>query len=221
MTDIRQNITVKDDFTRPAYPVDPIDGNWANVDLSRFAPMSIISPGVATHFPGQTEAASYWTGDAALDGDDQECWAFGIGGAASGIAFRLWLVKDVGTTSPDGYRASTVESSGTTSWSIVRYDNGTPTTLASGTPGPTGNPGYLLLRRNGGDIEWWHDTAGDGSNFVLLGSFTDSTYTTGLYPAIAIADLSSSQILGWTEFGGGPAQPFMPQIYRILRGFDA
>src|SRR6186997_1050419 len=97
MADIRQNTQVFDSFTRPSYPVNPIDGNWTGGTPGLFGPMSIISPGVATHFPGQTEGAGWWTA-ATYDGDDAECWSFGVGGSASGIAFRLWLGQQVGSS---------------------------------------------------------------------------------------------------------------------------
>jgi hypothetical protein len=209
MADIRQSTTAKDDFNRA--DEDPLSGggNWAQTDSGVFTPM-VIKSNAATHQSGGPSSMSHWT-PTTYDGDAAEAWGARTGGGAGGIAWGIGLARDVGgSNAMDGYRFR--DEDGSTS--LKRFLNGSDSTVLDTGTGTSGADGDLLLiRRNGNDVEGWF-SSDDGANWTLKVSATDTTYTTGFYLALSIRDNSASQLLGWDYFGGGPAKPFIPQIYR-------
>lgn len=218
MADIRQSTAFLDDFNRADENPLSGGGNWAQTDTALGPAMRLLT-NKATSPSGQTISSSYWV-PLALDGDDAEAWGHPVNGGANGIAWGLGLFKDLGGSSlVDGYRFRIDVSSSGGFYTLGRYDNGVRTAIQANVAGaPTGGTGLLLIRRNGNDVEGWQAANTDGSDFTLRISGTDTTYTTGLHPALSISDNSGGSILQWDWFGGGPAEEFVPQIYRRVYG---
>lgn len=226
MADIRQTTDPLDDFNRPAENPLSHGGDWST-PVAPSSPtvwdsmlLKDIGSGVrvATQQATKQFGFAYWN-KFTMSNDDQEVWARARGGNASGTGWRLGLLKDVSGASNivDGYLLRFDIGTGGGSCQIRRYTNGGFTTIVSSSASPpTGNPGYLLLRRSGTHVQFWANTvAGDPSNWTLYLDVVDTTYMTGLYGAIGTADNSRSQICSFGPvFGAGPAAPFLPQFYR-------
>lgn len=216
MADIRQSTDFLDDFQRANENPLSHGGDWGKTDSGPWPTAMVLETLHATHASGIGTGNMSWI-PLSLDGDDAEAWGIATGGNASGIAWGIGLFSSIGgTNQAEGYRFREEVGSGGGATRLYRYLNGSPTTIASsGSSPPTGDPGLLLIRRNGNDVEGWH--SGDsGANWTLYVSATDTTYTTGLHPSIGVTDNSASQILGWSAFGGGPGPPNRPQIYRWI-----
>jgi hypothetical protein len=217
MADIRQNAGVKDDFNRDAE--DPLSngGKWAQTDLAN-------DPLVGNSALGQQVARqrnpglgfSHWTPDPAMDNDDAECWVGLVGYPLLGSAQGVGLVKDTGGTgAADGYLFDIATASGTDSYRLWRFTNWSYTSI--GTLSENSAAGtILLIRRNGNDVEGWADTSGVGDSFALKIAVTDMNYTTGLLPMLYCQYTSVD--IGLDNFGSGPAEEFIPQIYRRVYG---
>lgn len=215
MADIRQNPGFLDDFDRADENPLSGGGNWAQTASGFWSELELEN-NQATLQGANTLSSSYWT-PTSYSGDDCEVWGIAAGGGASGMAFRLGLYKDVGVgANLDGYRYGFDIGASGGRHVIRELLNGAGSNLAvsadaGGTP--TGNPGHLLFRRNGNDLEgWWSSDA--GANWTLMVSATDTTYTTNLFLSLDLADNGGLQSVEWTAFGGGPAEEFFPQIYR-------
>lgn len=214
MADIRQDPTIKDNFNRA--PEDPLSngGKWAAVDTG-FPTMvgaAVLGQDVARHRVSQS-CWSYWTPDPAMDGDAAECWARTVGGQSPGNAWGLAILSSPGGTNQhDGYLFRIEQSSGGGFWRLWRADNAVYMSIAGPTAG--GLTGILMLiKRNGNDVEGW-TSSDSGSSWTLRISATDITYTTGFYPVIHTDQSFSSINIGLDDFGAGPAEEFIPQIYR-------
>lgn len=206
MSDIRQNPIFIDDFNRP--DENPLAGGWARLDTAR-QPMRLISHH-ARHTSGSS-SYSYWPA-LVLDNDDAESWGYGTGGNASGNGWRVGLARQAGggPSVADGYIFLFNISTGGGSTLLQRITNMGFTTIASSSSSPsTGNPGYMLCRRNGNAVEGWGSL--DGVTWTKYVSANDTTYMTGLSPFLGL----SGNLVGWVSFGGGKLlSTFTPQIYR-------
>lgn len=219
MADIRQNPTFLDDFNRANESPLSGGGNWARLDSVWSDDMDLVS-NQATHGAGKTFSFSYWTPES-WNGSEAEAWGYATGGGANGMAWDIGIHSNVGgSNAVDGYMLTLAISAGNDT-DLVLYEaaNGvyteltrdtTPTYLPNG-DGANGDY-YLLIRRNGNDVEGWGSA--DGVTWTLGVSATDTTYTTGLFAGIGCADNGGFQTVKWRDFGGGPAEEFIPQIYR-------
>lgn len=215
MADIRQNPTFLDDFDRADEAPLSGGGNWAFLDSVWSSPMELVS-NEATHDGDFTFSFSYWTPEA-WDGDEAEAWGFATGGGAGGLAWYIGIQKDVGgSNAVDGYALGFLIFTGNNT-SLVLYEalNGSYVIRdQADDPGGPFDPNgdlYLLIRRNGNDVEGWGSA--DGVTWTLGVSVTDTTYTTGLFAGIGCNDNGGFQSVEWRDFGGGPTE-FIPQIYR-------
>lgn len=222
MTDIRQSPAIIDDFDRSGE--DPIASPWAQSDgaFPTGAIKYVGGNGVFTHRSGQSSGDSYLTDAGPFDGDDAEVWgwASGGGGGAASIAWSLGLWSTAGGTDTlDGYYFRQSYSTAGSQY-LYRLDNGSSTIIASSNPaGPGSGTFAMLLRRNGNYVEGWQSSSSPASDFTtltLMLSAYDTTYTTGFYLGLGIADNSYSQILGWDWMGGGFNIRRLPQIYRYV-----
>lgn len=216
MADVRQQSTIRDDFNRANEDPLSFGGKWSQTDSGIFWPL-VVKSNEATHKAFQASSDSYWNSES-FDNNEAELWAYATGGQASGVAWALGLFKDVGGSNAiDGYRFRIEVASAGAAYRLYRFANGTGTTIDSpATAAPSGGA-YMLMRRNGNDVEGWAAPTGLGtswSDLALVCSATDTTYTTGLYLTLGIRDNSASQILGFDYFGGGGSVPFRPQFIR-------
>lgn len=223
MADIRQNPVPLDLFNYgpTSFYLDGV-GGWVGFPFGGLAGdlwYRAAGSGIAaTNAPTDTRAFSYYSPLGALDGDDQEIWAFEVGGSGSGKSWRLALTKDWAFAKVSGYSFTISVGTGGGSWFIRKYTNdANGVTIANGIPGPpTAAPGYCLLRRVGNDIQAWYG-AGDPDTWILVASATDTSYMTGLWPTLWLAD-NALQFHGYEMFGGGPNRYRRAQIYRVLEG---
>lgn len=214
MADIRKDATVRDDFNRSG---PGLGANWATVDTAVWTAMEIVgSSGEISEASAGTSSHSRWVGPKSgpFDGDDAECWGWAIGGNAGGAAWGIGLMKDPGSNTADGYRfRNSIAGASDSDWLMEKYTNGSRTVAATNVNGRANGPFFMLIRRNGTAVEGWSST--DGITWNLEVTITDTTYTTGLYLTLASSDNSSSQLCRWDYFGGGPVEPFRPQIIRL------
>lgn len=220
MADIRQNSTSKDDFNRGAE--DPLSngGKWAQLDLAgnSLVGASVIGEPCARHRASQV-GFSYWTPDPVMDDDSAECWARIRNLTPSGGATEVGFFSSVGgTNAADGYLFGIATASGTNSYRLRRYDNFVLTTLSSFSDVGADLGGFILCRRNGTSVEGWHNGSADLTTWTLAVSVVDATYTTGFYPTLKTNENFSSTSTGLDDFGSGPADEFIPQIYRRVCG---
>lgn len=222
MADIRQNPNVLDPFNygNVADYLSNFNSNWSAGVSGLAAPLwyrpTGASHGHATaNYPTDRRGLSQWL-PLQLDGDDQECWADEVGGSGSGKSWRLSLTKDPVFAGISGYSFTISVGTGGGSWVLRKYTaDATGTIIASGAGGaPTANPGYCLIRRVGNNIEAWRAGSGgnDTDNWTNIYSVTDTSYMTGLYPTLWVAD-DAAQHHGYNAFGGGPGEPHT----RIIR----
>jgi hypothetical protein len=208
---------VLDDFNRPNENPLSWGGRWAPTDTGPWTPLQLLS-NKATHQAGSLSSDSHWTAQA-FDGN-AEAWGYATGGGASGIAWAVGLLREVGNSgAADGYRFRIEVSTGGGTYTLRRFNDGvTPQQpLASQSGAPTGNPGYLLIRRNGSNVEGWRSA--DGTTWTLAVSATDTAYTTGMHLTFGITDNSHSQILSWDSVGGGVlATPLPGQTFGVCDG---
>jgi hypothetical protein len=168
----------------------------------------VLKTDAATHqIPGSL-GDSYWN-VATFDNFAAEAWGYAFAGGAEGLAWSLGLFQDVGGSGTvDGYRARIESAFSGVNFVLYKYTNAVRTVIASGgSLGSSVNPGWLLVRRNGTDVEVWY--GGNASisipptSWTLECSATDTTYTTGLSLSLGITDNSGSQLNDWLSFGGG------------------
>lgn len=224
MADIRQNQTPLDAFD---YGVGEdylhnLNSNWQAHTAGGLAAgcyYDVDNSGYARcHSPTDTRALSRWL-PLALDGDDQEVWAHEIGGSGSGKSWRLSLTKNDVFAGTYGYSFTVSVGTGGGSWFLRRYDGDATGTVISSSPGgaPTATPGWMLLRRSGNKLQGWRANSGgtDLANWTKIVESTsdDTTYMTGLYPTLWIAD-DAVQGHGFDYFGGGPEPDWMPEFIR-------
>ena len=218
MADIRRTGQL-DDFSWSVFPYEnPIShgGAWANVDTFWTG-----LQGASTYVRANNFSWSYWTAGP-FDGD-VEVWAYGVGGGlgAAGEGWRLGLFQSVGgSNSADGYQLAWFGNP-FGGYFMRRYDNTSPTNIGTGTGENTNPSTYILLFRRTAatSLLEGYISFDNGANWTLVWSATDGTYTGPFYLAIAAEDPSDGGV-GWTGFGGGTARQFVPQIYRIIKGFD-
>ena len=219
MPEIRQSRVILDDFQRADENPLSHGGDWLQVAPSNPTVWGLmeLENTHATHDDPLQFGFAYWN-PLSLSGDDAECWAFALGGNASGTGWRVGLLRDVNgaSASVDGYLFSFNISTGGGSTLLRRYTNGTATDIDTNASSPsTGNPGYLLIRRNGNDVEGWANTnAGDASSWTLYVSATDTSHTTDLHPAIGVSDNASQQTTYFDWFGGGAVSDWNQEFIR-------
>lgn len=213
MADIRQDTGIKDTFERA--DEDPLSGggNWAQTDTASW--YLRLQNDTATSRAGIDIGNSYWTPDT-YDGDEAECWGCCEGGGASGIRWGVGLFTSVGgSNQQDGYLFSLANAAVGGYYDLHRMLNGAlGTLLANGGDPPVANPGILLIRRNGNDVEGWL-SEDNGATWTMHLSATDTTHMTGFSLGLRITDESGTSLLGFTCFGGG-GHTNRPQIYRWI-----
>lgn len=214
MSDVRKLTNVLDSFNRA--DESPLAAPWAQTDTTIGPDLALVS-NKATHDSGQTFGSSYWTPGGPFNGNDAEVWALGADGGTSGISWALGLLANPGgTNAADGYRFRLESSAIAQSWYLYRYDNASRTTIAGPIAADNDHAHYMLIRRNGNDVEGWAaHNSGTWNDLALVISATDTTYTTDFYLELGIGDNSGSQVLSWDYFGGGAPLPFT-QIYRRI-----
>lgn len=219
MADIRQNPAVLDNFDSYANGtiLNAGTGGWyTNGDLGGGGGIGYLEIDSGHAETPVARGSALW-GALVLDGNDQECWAYAIGGGASGISWRLALTEP-SAAGANGYSFTITRGTGGTSWFLARYDNFTEATdiIASGAGGAVSlNPGLMLIRRVGNDIEAWYAN-NDPTNWSNIYTATDATYTTNLIPTLWLANNTGGSLHGWDYFGGGPAVARRAQIYRWI-----
>jgi hypothetical protein len=221
MADIRQNPATLDNFDSYADGtiLNAGTGGWyTNGDLGGGGGIGNleVNDGIAETDGSIPRGLAVW-GALVLDGNDQEVWAYAIGGGVSGISWRLALAQP-SAAGVNGYSFTISRGTGGTTWFLARYDNFTEATaiIASGAGGATAtNPGLMLIRRVGNDIEAWYGN-GDPESWSNIYTATDATYTTNLQPYLWLANNTGGSLHGWDYFGGGPAVARRAQIYRWI-----
>lgn len=213
MADIRQNTTIKDDFNRA--DVNPIPAPWAQPNTDAAAGPCKIDNLIlkGTKFASDPSVA-YWTTES-WSNNDAEVWATAVGDAPSTEGWRIGLMTDVGLGSGaiDGYLCLPSNPFGPDVWVLRKYTNGGFTGIGSvvhvlPSPPPTS---IVLMRCNGTSVEIWLSPAGDPDGiWELVLSAVDNTYRSNLFAVLGTTGLGP----GWDDFGGGPAEPFIPQFYR-------
>ena len=199
MADIRQSVTIKDDFNRAN--ADPVGAPWATANSGGWAQMAISSNQLIGTQTPPTSSGSYWT-TRSWDYDQAEVWATAVGTVGNNEDWRLGLMRDDGVGVRDGYTLHYGLSAGNDFWQFRRYDDGSFTGIAlDDNPSVTLGSGSLaLVRRNGANVEGWVSTDGGANWTNVLTATNDTTYTTGLYAMLG----AGGNVMGWDDFGGGP-----------------
>lgn len=197
-----------DDFDRANE--DPLSGggNWALVD-NVYQPMRLLNNEATRRV--NSNSFSYWTPQS-FDGDC-EVWGQKNDPGFSTIEFiRCGLLRDLGGTGAfDGYQL--IGGYGGHGYWLRRYTNGGFVDLAAPTPGG-GIPAYIMLKRNGNDVEAWYSYTNAPGSWLLAVAVTDTTYMTGLHPAIGSTSniVSSAAMPAWLWVGGGIEVPAAPTV---------
>lgn len=204
MADIRKRTGVLDDFNRADEAPLSGGGNWARSDLSTFGALELLSNQVS-HPAAGVSGDSYWT-PTTYDGDDAEVWAQGsFTAAAAGLAVAVGLWVGVGGSGTvDGYRLRIETTSTGRTMVLYEFLNGSGSERDSDSLSAFSNQ-YILLRRNGNDVEGWLADAGDLNTWTQHVGVTDTTYMTGFSLAAGIRDNGGNQRARIDNFGGGPS----------------
>lgn len=96
----------------------------------------------------------------------------------------------------DGYQIVVTVSAGTDTWSLQRVDNGSATTLTSGTQEYSSGDAFGVRVANG-TISAWYSSGGGA--YTMLGSATDTTYTGTGYLSLSVTYAN----IRIDNFGGG------------------
>ena len=173
--------------------------NWSLIRSSGFAAMK-VSANAAVDSSTSQFAWNYW--DPSTFGPDSEAYATITAWGASDVIRIGARVTGAGTNNYSGYFVAV---SATGVWSILRIDNATVTTLATGPTQPLAAGDQLAIRIVGATITALHSTPTGGWTQVLTyNTSTDTTrYTSPGYLAI---EFKTSTI---DDVGGGsiPAPP--------------
>lgn len=155
-----------DDFTDGNFTSDPAwtaNGSGASIDTGRLKIVHASSIGTALSVP-----FGFSTGT----------WSFELelSGVAVGSLYFVMNSGAVGTTQnlPQGSGYRILVSAAGTTFSFLRLDSGTQTSLFTASPTTTGNHEYRVHRSSGGVFTFYQDG-------VVIGSVTDSTHINGSF----------------------------------------
>ena len=181
---------VLDNFNRPD---GPLGGNWTKIHPN--TGNLVIQSNVARQLVVSGSAAWYWA--PAQFGPDAEVHARTIGTGCCNFPKSLHLLlrlRDVGTTSWDGYALQARTDIQFFTWYIQKYVNGSPSTLAQVN---TGVFGWMMFRAVGSSLEGWGSN--DGINWSPVISATDTQWQAGGYLGMGIVNTEPTI----DDFSGG------------------
>lgn len=206
MPDIRTAAQL-DDFARA--PENPLQYPWVKADATPWAVNMFLDS--SSRIIGVAGDSMYaYTGASATG--DMEVWGIPIVSADITEAWRMALLKDVGSSgAADGYAMRLAYLIGDEQLTINRVSNGGQTTIANvNVAGVDNPPAYMMLRLIGSAVEAWF---GDAShNWTLMTSATDSTYRDDLHGCLGCASDDGTGP-GWDAFGA-TTEDDLVQIYR-------
>ena len=167
--------------------------NWSLIRPTGFAAMN-ISNNAAVDSSTTAFAWNYW--NPSTFGPDSEAYATIATVGASDVIRIGARIINAGTTNSSGYF---VAISATGSWSILRVDNGSTTTLATGPTQPLAAGDQIAIRIVGATITALHYTTANNWTQVLTYDTTNDT-TRYTNPGNLALEFKTSTI---DNFGGG------------------
>lgn len=206
-----------DDFCRPAQSPLSWLGKWSPIDTGVYSSTMQINqiaglPQYAATFSAAGGgASSYWTNSAGLT--NPEVWmTFRQAVNPAVLGLHACLSNVGGASAFSGYVANFKYAVQAT---IVRYDAGSPTTLATG-GGPTQifyNPDdRVVFRVNQGVLAMYYIPASTGKPYPMIYA-VDSTYTSG-YIGFSMSGVNGSGGFTASNFGGGAIDSLVPAAHR-------
>jgi hypothetical protein len=188
-----------DNFQR-ANQGPPPSSSWSlgPLDFTSGDGLVVLNNALARRASGSYRQGDYW--NPATYGPDSEVWATAQSvGSSPYDAFNLYLrLTNIGPKTTNGYGLAWSGNNKSNNISIQKFANGAfASALASFTQNLS--PGdSLALQAIGSTLYAWYRPA--GGSWTLLGSATDTTYSTAGYLG---ADMAYSQNTTLSSFGGG------------------
>lgn len=197
-----------DDFNRPVESPVLQAGNWSTTGITG-GPGAPLSQNRLRNFPSPAGGYSYRV--TPYPGGEVDAAAKVVTRPSTNHYLSVFIcLQQAGTPGWDGYELRAKVLSGTDLWEIRRVDNGNSNVIAS-TNLEIATNGTMLLRRWGGDLEfWWKPLSGTWSKKASVAS------TAYMWGTIGAGGFSTGAL---DDFGGGSLLTLLDQYAPELRYF--